>query len=400
MFSYKSLRTCAYFVIFLAVVSILLLSFSSSNIPDIRVVRVSRLLYLTANISKSRLKPLPPYILRKLLEQNVSHSVDWQVKRTTNSSVLVALLYRIDSRPHTGPRLDSVEDPLTGDKCEFTYDKTRWDESDVVFFPANIMKAKKIPKYRPKGQRWVYCTRESFYYVKPNLEYRHAFNHTMTYHHHADIDFNKGRCLPHENATISMPSLSNKTRMVAWVTSHCKTQSNRETFVHKLSKYVKVDIYGACGKLKCPKKTGCQNTLEKYKFYISMENSICNDYVTEKSWNSMTWGAVPLVAGAGSKAYRSVLPPHSYVDLEQFPSAKAVGQFLQMLDKNDTLYNEYFNWRKHYSCGYTPKETMSLRACRYLHQTKADGPHQVDIEEFHSDKRTACHSPSHVSWLK
>ena len=397
MFYYQSLRTCAYFVIFLAVVSILLVYFSSSSIPDIKDVSVSGLLYLTANIS--RLKP--PYVLRTLLEENASHSGGWKVNMNTNSSVLVALLYRINRKPHTGPRLHSVEDPLTGDKCEFTYDKTRWDESHVVFFPANIMaKARKIPEYRPKGQRWVYCTGESFYYVKPSLRYRHAFNHTMTYHHHADIDFNKGRCLPHEDANISMPSLSNKTMMVAWVTSHCKTQSKRETFVQKLSKYVKVDIYGACGKLKCPKKTGCQNTLEKYKFYISMENSICNDYVTEKSWNSLTWGAVPLVAGAGSQAYRSVLPPNSYIDLEHFSSAKAVGQFLQILDKNDTLYKEYFDWRKHYSCGYTPVKTMSLRACRYLHQTKADGPHQVDIKAFHSDKRAACHSPSDVSWLK
>ncbi|RWS20827.1 alpha-(1:3)-fucosyltransferase 9-like protein, partial [Leptotrombidium deliense] len=45
-----------------------------------------------------------------------------------------------------------------------------------------------------------------------------------------------------------------KEKQVAWFVSNCHTPSNREEYVKQLSKFIEVDIYGACGKLKCSKK--------------------------------------------------------------------------------------------------------------------------------------------------
>ncbi|KAH3882514.1 hypothetical protein DPMN_006454 [Dreissena polymorpha] len=52
----------------------------------------------------------------------------------------------------------------------------------------------------------------------------------------------------------------------------------------KLSKFIDVDIYGACGKLECPRgERRCFDMLNKdYKFYLAFENSNCVDYITEK----------------------------------------------------------------------------------------------------------------------
>lgn len=36
----------------------------------------------------------------------------------------------------------------------------------------------------------------------------------------------------------------------------------------------------------------------RYKFVISYENSVCNDYITEKIWRPLTLGVVPIYFGA------------------------------------------------------------------------------------------------------
>lgn len=38
--------------------------------------------------------------------------------------------------------------------------------------------------------------------------------------------------------------------------------------------------------------------ISRYKFIISYENSVCNDYVTEKIWRTLIVGSVPVYFGA------------------------------------------------------------------------------------------------------
>lgn len=76
-----------------------------------------------------------------------------------------------------------------------------------------------------------------------------------------------------------------KTKMAAWFVSNCFSHSKRDEMVQKLKKYVDVDIYGDCGTKKCPRtdEEECRKmAATKYKFYLSFENSLCLDYVTEK----------------------------------------------------------------------------------------------------------------------
>lgn len=73
-------------------------------------------------------------------------------------------------------------------------------------------------------------------------------------------------------------------RQVAWFVSNCHARNRRLQYARQLSKYISVDIYGACGSHHCPRTDpNCLEMLDKdYKFYLAFENSNCRDYITEK----------------------------------------------------------------------------------------------------------------------
>ena len=49
---------------------------------------------------------------------------------------------------------------------------------------------------------------------------------------------------------ISKKNVSFKTKDIAWIVSHCHTDSNRESFVEEFQNLtsLKIDIFGQCGK--------------------------------------------------------------------------------------------------------------------------------------------------------
>ena len=295
-------------------------------------------------------------------------------------------------------------------RCEIV--DNRWDrpleyyDAIVVVFndqftSANQLKMPEFQYKRNQSQRLVFLTQESPmalepYYNMTGLE--NFFNWTMTYRSNADIPLLYGRIIPKENAPrtpeeishlreqarTSLPSntVRSRTKSVAWMVSHCDTHSQRETYVEELSKYIDVDIYGNCGYLSCAKHQlhssdlQCYDMLEStYKFYLSFENALCPDYVTEKFFKIMGHDLVPVVYGGAD--YTQHAPPHSYIDARKF-KPKELAAYLKLLDANDTLYNEYFWWKDYYSVEYSV-EDMSRHGfcdlCRKLHEQQ-DGDFQ------------------------
>ena len=52
------------------------------------------------------------------------------------------------------------------------------------------------------------------------------------------------------------------------------------------------------------------------RFYISFENAICKDYITEKTYNALKLNTIPIVLGGVN--YSSLLPPHSFINAAEF----------------------------------------------------------------------------------
>ncbi|XP_071549696.1 alpha-(1,3)-fucosyltransferase C-like [Panulirus ornatus] len=75
-------------------------------------------------------------------------------------------------------------------------------------------------------------------------------------------------------------------KLAAWMVSHCGTASRREWYVKELIRYIKVDVYGRCGRRKCGKnlsiktvgtfnQEACNTVINQYMFYLAFENAIC-----------------------------------------------------------------------------------------------------------------------------
>lgn len=177
------------------------------------------------------------------------------------------------------------------------------------------------------------------------------FNWTMTYRLNSDVVQPYGWTQPNKNFSNETPHQfrSNKTKLVAWFVSNCHTKSRREDYVSALEKYLKVDVYGDCGPMYCARgyPNGCYQMLQQdYKFYLSFENSYCDDYVTEKLFAILNLDVIPIVFGGAN--YSAVAPPFSFIDVRNFSSAKKLAEYVKLLDGNPDLYHRYFWWKPHY----------------------------------------------------
>ncbi|KAF2367832.1 Glycosyl transferase family 10 [Trinorchestia longiramus] len=143
---------------------------------------------------------------------------------------------------------------------------------------------------------------------------------------------------------------SRKFKMATWFVSNCQfDESERSQLSKTLQRNgVQVDIYGRCGSLTCPKRNSqCLEMLETdYKFYFAFENSLCNQYVTEKFYKALRYSAVPITYGLGHELTGA--PKSSYIDVFDFPDVKSLADYIIYLDSNATAYNEYFRWQLTY----------------------------------------------------
>jgi alpha-1,3-fucosyltransferase len=123
--------------------------------------------------------------------------------------------------------------------------------------------------------------------------------------------------------------LKGKTKLFAWSLSNCFTPIQREEYVQQLSQYIPVDIFGSCTMRNC--STKCNDMLRStYKFYQAFENTWCPDYVTEKFYRSLMYGAVPNVMSGAE--YERFAPQDSYINVKDFRSPEEIAEYISILD--------------------------------------------------------------------
>ena len=311
---------------------------------------------------------------RLQIEQKLPQALDYQpVDHVSfNRSVIVILLWTT----YFGDKNweNNIGHRMLGDKrkqCEFTSNKNRLPNADYILFqPASF---DGFLPWRLARHRWVLFNLEApvaeknwwsrwwsrlwWWQWRNDWWMNVPFNYSSTYSSESDFPQPYGVCTRsvngmHDSSEHISDVIRRKSGLVTWFVTNCNAQSHRLQYVIELKRYIQVDIYGECGSLHCPRShKQCESKInQKYKFYLAFENSLCEDYVTEKAFRPMIskYPMIPVVMGYAN--YNQILPPHSFIDVRWFKSPLDLANYLLYLDKNNTEYAKYFKWRSYYHC--------------------------------------------------
>uniref|UniRef100_A0A667XNA6 Fucosyltransferase n=1 Tax=Myripristis murdjan TaxID=586833 RepID=A0A667XNA6_9TELE len=218
--------------------------------------------------------------------------------------------------------------------CTLTDDWRAYPHADAVIIhhreiATNVSELP--PEPRPRLQKWIWMNFESPTHSRGLWRFEGVFNLTMTYRTDSDI-------------------FGPKPRLVVWVISNWSESHARVLLYHQLSRYVQVDVFGRAGR-PIPGDSGSDSLVRlvsKYQFYLALENSQHTDYITEKLWNAVLAGAVPVVLGPSRDNYERFLPPEAFIHVDDFATVRELAQYLLLLRRSPARLQRHLDWRRSY----------------------------------------------------
>ncbi|XP_072320147.1 alpha-(1,3)-fucosyltransferase 4-like [Eucyclogobius newberryi] len=243
--------------------------------------------------------------------------------------------------------------------CRLTDDPLEYPHVDavVVHHREVATGAVELPwEPRPRAQKWIWMNYESPTHTPALWRFEGKFNLTLTYRADSDIFLPYGYLEPGVAQSPGAHLLHapprarlKRPRLVAWVISNWSESQARVAFFYELQRYVRVDVYGRLGLPLAVGSGSVVRLLSRYQFYLALENSQHTDYITEKLWNAVVAGAVPVVLGASRRNYERFLPPKAFIHVNDFPSVRGLARYLLMLHRNPSRLWHHLDWREGYS---------------------------------------------------
>ncbi|KAM9319086.1 alpha-(1,3)-fucosyltransferase 4-like [Pholidichthys leucotaenia] len=237
------------------------------------------------------------------------------------------------------------------------------------------------PEPRPRAQKWIWMNFESPTHTRMLWSMEGVFNFTMSYRTDSDIFLPYGYLVPRARTAdaprsrfahaLHRRSSAPRSRLVAWVISNWSQSQARVTFYYQLRRYVRIDVFGRAGRPLPRGSVSVVGQVTRYLFYLALENSQHTDYITEKLWNAVRGGAIPVVLGPSRQNYERFLPPEAFIHVNDFPTVEELARYLLMLRRNPDRLRRHLNWRGSYSL-YQPSfwDEHYCTACRAVRRTR------------------------------
>lgn len=237
------------------------------------------------------------------------------------------------------------------DNYVFTIDRRYLNIAKVVVFHIPTLTSELEDDLdKPEGQLWVAWTLEcedNFPIIK-NPEFTELFDYWISYHQDADVvqsyykyDYIK---LLHQPVNIE-----SKQKDVCMLISSQFNNSHRQEYLQSLMQHLQIDSYGKLfNNKKLEEDTGRDSKLalyKQYKFVIAFENACATDYVTEKFFDPLISGAVPVYLGAPN-IDNFVPGEHCFINVNDFPSPKELADYITKCCNDPKEYQSFFQWKQ------------------------------------------------------
>lgn len=253
--------------------------------------------------------------------------------------------------------------------CRLTDDRSQFNSAHGVLFHhrdihGDLSNMPKLPQ--PPSQKWVWMNMESPSNSPKHSNLNNLFNLTASYRKDSDITVPYGQI----TAGKRNDKIPDKNKLVCWIVSNWNSAQKRSNYYLKLKKYISIETYGHFVNRRISDQD-YSDVVSSCKFYLSFENSIHKDYITEKLFNPLALGTVPVVLGPPRKNYEEFIPANAFIHVDDFNSPKKLAEHLKLLDKNDDLYRQHFTWREHFVVSGTffgPEQ--ACRACDHIRRHK------------------------------
>ncbi|KAL7868895.1 hypothetical protein SRHO_G00102790 [Serrasalmus rhombeus] len=264
-------------------------------------------------------------------------------------------------------QVDTCESLYNIKNCRITDDRSQYEQADAVLFHVRdisdqIPKLLKMPRF--PLQMWVWMDNEPPSYTPQLRGAEDLFNLTSNYRRDSDIWAPYGRVMKatEEEKAFQIPK---KDKLVCWIVSHWSDDFKRSIYFKEFSKHIQVEGFG--------KYFGREVNREDFfkiiascKFYLSFENSIHKDYISEKIFQPLVLGTVPVVIGPPRDNYEEFIPRDAFIHIDDFSTPKDLAEHLKAVDQNQEMYEGYFAWRKHFVAKGGHPEEHACRTCEYI----------------------------------
>jgi alpha-1,3-fucosyltransferase 10 len=252
------------------------------------------------------------------------------------------------NRPYQGMLDASWLDPEL--RCEFSVDRDRLAEAAAVLFHLPTLGTQPLPP-RPAGQIWVAWFMESAanHPLCGDIRYLSRFDLVMCHRRDADVwipYFTPGTAdemrTPPREKTERAPAVCFQSSPI--------NHSGRIEYLAELSRHLRVDSYGqvlrnrALGGADRGRATLLE-TIACYRFTLAFENSIEEDYVTEKFFDPLVAGSVPVYLGAPNVA--DFAPgDRCYINVGDYAEPHELARYLNHLCREPHEYEGYLAWKQ------------------------------------------------------